>query len=118
MKRHLDIHKDDTVQVMAGKDRGKRGVVLRTLPVSGKIVVKGLNMAKRHQRALTQKAGTKVMQGGIVDFEAPVDYSNVMLVCNKCDKPTRIRKTVLPTGQHAIVCVKCGEIYERVKEKV
>ena len=118
MKRHFDIHADDTVQVMAGKDRGKRGVVLRTLPASGKIVVKGLNMAKRHQKALAQKGGTKVMQGGIVDFEAPVNYSNVMLVCNKCDKPTRIRKTVLPTGQHAIVCVKCGEIYERVKEKV
>lgn len=118
MKRHLDIHKDDTVQVMAGKDRGKRGVVLRTLPGTGKIVVKGLNMAKRHQRALAQKAGTKVMQGGIVDFEAPVDYSNVMLVCNKCDQPTRIRKTILPTGQHAIVCVKCGEVYERVKEKL
>jgi len=118
MKRHLDIHKDDTVQVMAGKDRGKRGVVLRTVPGTGKIVVKGLNMAKRHQRALTQKGATKVMQGGIVDFEAPLNYSNVMLVCNKCDKPTRIRKTTLPTGQQAIVCVKCGEIYERVKEKV
>jgi len=118
MKRHFDIHADDTVQVMAGKDRGKRGVVLRTLPASGKIVVKGLNMAKRHQKALAQKGGTKVMQGGIVDFEAPVNYSNVMLVCNKCDKPTRIRHTVLPTGQHAIVCVKCGEVYERVKEKV
>ncbi len=109
MKRHLDIHKDDTVQVMVGKDRGKRGVVLRTVPATGKIVVKGLNMAKRHQRALTQKGATKVM---------PLNYSNVMLVCNKCDKPTRIRKTTLPTGQQAIVCVKCGEIYERVKEKV
>jgi large subunit ribosomal protein L24 len=118
MKTHLDIHKDDTVQVMAGKDRGKRGVVLRTLPGTTKIVVKGLNMAKRHQRALTQKGGTKVMQGGVVDFEAPLDYSNVMLVCNKCDKPTRIRKTLLPSGQHAIVCVKCGEVYERVKEKI
>jgi large subunit ribosomal protein L24 len=118
MKTHLDIHKDDTVQVLAGKDRGKRGVVLRTLPGTTKIVVKGLNMAKRHQRALTQKGGTKVMQGGVVDFEAPLDYSNVMLVCNKCDKPTRIRKTLLPSGQHAIVCVKCGEVYERVKEKI
>ena len=116
--RYYDIHKDDTVQVIAGKDRGKRGVVQRTLPGLGKIVVKGINMAKRHQRALQQKAGTKVLQGGILDFEAPMDYSNVMLVCNKCDKPTRIRKTQLPTGQQAIVCVRCGEIYERVRPKV
>ena len=115
---HLDIHKDDMVQVMSGKDRGKRGVVVRTVPLQGKIVVKGINLLKRHQRANTQKGGTKVIQGGIVDFESPLDYSNVMLVCNKCDKPTRIRKTVLPNGDKAIVCVKCGEIYERVRPKV
>jgi large subunit ribosomal protein L24 len=115
---HLDIHKDDTVQVISGKDRGKRGVVVRTVPLQGKIVVKGINLLKRHQRANTQKGGTKVIQGGIVDFESPLSYSNVMLVCNKCDKPTRIRKTVLPNGKKAIVCVNCGEIYERVREKV
>ena len=115
---HLDIHKDDTVQVISGKDRGKRGVVVRTVPEQGKIVVKGVNLLKRHQRANTQKGGTKVMQGGIVDFEAPLSYSNVMLVCNKCDKPTRIRKTVMPNGDRAIVCIKCGEVYERVRTKV
>ncbi len=116
--RYYDIHKNDTVQVIAGKDRGKRGVVLRTLPGLGKIVVKGVNMAKRHQRAMQQKAGTKVLQGGIVDFDAPLDYSSVMLVCTKCDKATRIRKTTLPTGKTAIVCVHCGEVYERVRPKV
>jgi len=116
--RHLDIHKDDTVQVMAGKDRGKRGVVVRTVPQTRQIVVKGINILKRNTRAGQQKGSTTVRQGGIVDFEAPLDYSNVMLVCNKCDKPTRIRKTVLPTGQKAIVCVKCGEVYERVRDKV
>jgi large subunit ribosomal protein L24 len=115
---HLDIHKDDIVQVIHGKDRGKRGVVVRTVPQQTKIVVKGINILKRHQRALQQKAGTKVLQGGIVDFESPLDYSNVMLVCNKCDKPTRIRKTMLPNGRRAIVCVNCGEIYERVRTKV
>jgi large subunit ribosomal protein L24 len=118
MRQHLDIHKDDTVQVITGKDRGKRGVVVRTLPGEHKIVVKGVNLLKRHQRANTQKGGTKVIQGGIVDFEAPFDYSNVMLVCNKCDRPTRIRKTELPNGKTAIVCVKCGEVYERARQKV
>lgn len=115
---HLDIHKDDTVQVIHGKDRGKRGVVVRTVPQQSKIVVKGVNVLKRHQRALQQKGATKVLQGGIVDFESPLDYSNVMLVCNKCDKPTRIRKATLPSGKRAIVCVHCGEIYERVRTKV
>ena len=115
---HLDIHKDDTVQVMSGKDRGKRGVVVRTVPQSGKIVVKGVNVLKRHEKAGAQKGATQLRQGGIVDFEAPLAYSNVMLVCNKCDRPTRIRKTVLPNGKKAIVCVKCGEVYERVKAKI
>jgi len=115
---HLDIHRDDTVQVMSGKDRGKRGVVVRTVPQQGKIVVKGVNILKRHTRAGQQKGSTTVRQGGIVDFESPLDYSNVMLVCNKCDKPTRIRKTVLPNGQKAIICVNCGEIYERVSNKI
>src|ERR1700731_4745636 len=96
---HLDIHKDDTVQVMSGKDRGKRGAVVRTVPGQAKIVVKGVNLLKRHQRANTQKGGPKVSQGDIVHFESPLSYSNVMLVCNKGDKPTRIRKTVLPNGQ-------------------
>src|SRR2546421_312730 len=95
-----------------------KAVVVRTVPGQSKIVVKGVNLLKRHQRANTQKGGTKVMQGGIVDFESPLSYSNVMLVCNKCDKPTRIRKTVLPNGQKAIVCVKCGEVYERVRNKI
>src|SRR5207253_9328134 len=94
---HLDIHKDDTVQVMSGKDRGKRGVVVRTVPEQSKIVVKGVNLLKRHQRANQQKGGTKVIQGGSADFASPHEYSNVMLVRNNCDKPTRIRKTVLPS---------------------
>jgi large subunit ribosomal protein L24 len=115
---HLDIHRDDTVQVISGKDRGKRGVVVRTVPQQGKIVVKGINMAKRHEKAGAQKGGTQLRQGGIVDFEAPLDYSNVMLVCNRCDRPTRIRKTDLGGGRRAIVCVRCGEVYERVKTKV
>src|SRR3981081_2330230 len=71
---HLDIHRDDTVQVMSGKDRGKRGVVVRTVPASGKIVVKGVNVLKRHRKANQEKGGTKVIQGGIVDFELSLSY--------------------------------------------
>src|SRR2546430_845857 len=73
---HLDIHRDDTVQVMSGKDRGKRGVVVRTVPQQGKIVVKGVNVLKRHTRAGQQKGSTTVRQGGIVDIGIGEAISN------------------------------------------
>jgi large subunit ribosomal protein L24 len=104
--------------VVAGKDRGKRGVVDRTLPSAGQIVVKGVNLHKRHtkagQRRSTAGATTSTMQGGIVDFEAPVDYSNVRLVCPSCDRPTRVRHTTLPDGNSGRVCTHCGEVTEQV----
>jgi large subunit ribosomal protein L24 len=116
-RRFPDIRAGDTVLVKVGKDKGKRGVVARTLPASGRIVVKGVNLHKKHSRAGTQKSGsgatTSVLQGGIVDFEAPFDYSNVMLVCPNCDKPTRIRH-VEREGRRGRVCVHCGEITEAV----
>jgi large subunit ribosomal protein L24 len=106
--RALDIRQGDTVVVLAGKDRGKRGVVDRTLPGDQRIVVRGVNMLKRHTRA-----GVKGnVQGGIVDFDAPIAYSNVMLVCNRCERPTRIAKTLVD-GEYVIVCKKCGERHER-----
>ncbi|MEA2644933.1 MAG: large subunit ribosomal protein [Chloroflexota bacterium] len=116
-RRFLDIRAGDTVLVTAGKDRGKRGVVDRTLPSAGKVVVKGVNLHKKHSRAGAQKtrsgSTTSVLQGGIVDFEAPLDYSNVQLVCPSCDRPTRIRHTE-HDGRRGRVCVHCGEITEAV----
>jgi large subunit ribosomal protein L24 len=116
-RRFLDIRAGDTVVVKQGKDKGKRGTVDRTLPTTGKIVVKGVNIHKKHSRSGAQRtrsgATTGVMQGGIVDFEAPLDYSNVMLVCPNCDKPTRIRH-VERDGRRGRVCVHCGEITEAV----
>ncbi|MBV8445855.1 MAG: 50S ribosomal protein L24 [Candidatus Dormibacteraeota bacterium] len=108
--RPLDIRKGDTVEVIGGKDRGKRGVVERVLTDQQRIAVRGVNLLKRHTRSGV--AGN--IQGGIVDFDGPVAYSNVMLVCNRCDKRTRIAHTVTEEGQRAIVCKKCGERYERV----
>ena len=117
-RRFLDIRSGDTVVVVAGKDRGKRGVVDRTLPAAGKIVVKGVNLHKKHSKAGAQRtrsgSTSSVIQGGIVDFEAPLAYSNVMLVCPSCDRPTRIRHTVLPDGERGRVCVHCGEVSEQV----
>jgi large subunit ribosomal protein L24 len=112
---HLDLAPGDTVVVTAGKDKGKQGEVLRTLPRENKIVVKGVNILKRHTKAGRSVGGNKAIQGGIVDFEAPLAYSSVMLVCPSCGKPTRIKHVVLEGGQKALQCRHCGELYERVR---
>jgi large subunit ribosomal protein L24 len=113
--KRLDLAPGDPVVVIAGKDKGKHGEVLRTLPREGKIVVRGVNIMKRHTKAGRSAGGNRAMQGGIVDFEAPLAYSNVMLVCPSCNQPTRIRHTVLESGARALRCAKCGEPYERVR---
>ncbi len=113
--RLLDLAPGDTVVVVAGKDTGKQGTVLRTLPRERKIVVQGVNILKRHTKAGRSVAGNRTMQGGIVDFEAPLAYSNVMLLCPSCNEPTRIRHTVLEGGQKALLCVRCNEPYERIR---
>jgi large subunit ribosomal protein L24 len=113
--KRLDLAPGDPVVVVAGKDKGKHGEVLRTLPREGKIVVRGVNIMKRHTKAGRSAGGNRAMQGGIVDFEAPLAYSNVMLVCPSCNQPTRIRHTVLESGAKALQCARCGEPYERVR---
>ena len=115
-RRWLDLAPGDPVVVVAGKDKGKHGEVLRTLPGKGKIVVRGVNVAKRHAKAGQSAGGVKAIQGGVVDFEAPLSYSNVMLVCPRCNVPTRIKHTVLDGGVKAIECRNCGEPYERIKK--
>jgi len=108
--RPLDIRSGDTVEIIAGKDRGKRGVVERVVTERQRIVVRGANLMKRHTKANTQGN----VQGGIVDFNGPIAYSKVQLVCNRCDKRTRIAHQVTEEGVNVIVCKKCGERYERV----
>ncbi|MGH7904296.1 MAG: 50S ribosomal protein L24 [Candidatus Dormibacteraceae bacterium] len=110
----FDLAPGDPVVVVAGKDRGKRGEVLRTLPKRGQIVVKGANILKRHVKSGQTKGRTRAIQGGIVDFEAPLAYSNVQLVCPACGRPTRVRHATLDDGKKALVCARCGETYERI----
>jgi large subunit ribosomal protein L24 len=112
----MDLAKGDPVVVIAGRDKGKQGEVLRTLPREGKVVVQGLNIRRRHVKAGQRAGGNRVMQGGIVDFEAPIDRSNVMLVCPSCGRPTRIKQVVLESGAKAVECRHCGEAYERVHQ--
>ena len=107
--RLLDIRAGDTVEVIAGKDKGKRGVVVRTIPSTQRIVVEGINRLKRH----TKSGVAGNIQGGIIDFNAPIAYSNVLLVCNRCSKPTRISRVEQEDGRMQMVCKQCGEFYVR-----
>ena len=102
------VKRGDTVAVIAGKERGKRGKVLRLLPAKGRLIVERLNMIKRHQRP-TQK----LRQGGIIEREGTIPLSNVMVVCTKCDRPTRIGVQVLADGRKARVCKRCAEMIDK-----
>jgi large subunit ribosomal protein L24 len=102
------IKKDDEVQVLSGKDRGRRGRVVRVLPREGRIMVEGVARAKKHTRtgAKRTRSGRDVQQGGIVDVELFVDISNVAVVCPSCSQPTRVGFRV-SDGEKARVCKKC-----------
>ncbi|MGB4503726.1 MAG: 50S ribosomal protein L24 [Syntrophaceticus sp.] len=103
----LHVHKGDTVYILTGKDAGKKGKVLQALPSKRKVVVEGVNVVKKHTRP-TQSAP----QGGIVEKEAPIDSSNVMLVCSKCNKPTRVAKK-FADDRYYRACKRCGEIIDK-----
>jgi large subunit ribosomal protein L24 len=103
------VRRGDTIAVLAGKDRGKRGKVLRVLPERGRVLIEHVNMIKRHQRP-TQK----LRQGGIIEREGMIHLSNVMVVCAKCDKPSRTGVKVLADGRTARVCKRCGESIGRI----
>jgi large subunit ribosomal protein L24 len=112
------IRPGDTVEVIAGKDKGKRGEVIKVLPWQGKVIVSGINIMKRHVKAGTGgREGARAMQGGIVDFEAPIHYSNVQFVCPACNNRTRVARVVLPNGQKTIQCKKCGHVHERIRQE-
>ncbi|MCX7726927.1 MAG: 50S ribosomal protein L24 [Chitinispirillaceae bacterium] len=100
----LSLKKGDLVQVMRGEYRGKRGKILKVLPDKEKAIVEGINMVKRHM-----KPNTKNPQGGIVDKEATIHLSNLMLVCPKTDKPTRIGVKILENGKRVRFSKKAKE---------
>ncbi|WP_041083308.1 50S ribosomal protein L24 [Thermotoga profunda] len=104
----MRIRKDDLVQVISGKDKGKRGKILKVIPRENKVVVQGINMVKRHQRPIPQ-----LREGGIIEREAPVYASKVMLVCPNCDKPVRVGAKFLEDGTKVRICKKCGEVIDK-----
>jgi large subunit ribosomal protein L24 len=103
----LGIKKNDTVMLISGDEKGKSGRVLSVLPSKDRILIESLNMIKRHM-----KPSKKYSQGGIIEKEAPVRLSKVMLVCPKCSKPTRIGNIMLENGKKIRSCKKCSEVIE------
>lgn len=103
-KKHPFIKKNDKIIVLAGKEKGKIGTVLKVDSEKGCAIVEKVNMVKRHSRP-----GPKSAQGGILEKEAPINISNMMLVCNKCAEPSRIGKRILEDGSKVRLCKKCGE---------
>ncbi len=103
------VKKDDLVMVISGKDRGKKGKVLKTYPSEKKVIVEGVNFTKKHQRPTNQ-----YREGGIIERESPIYVSKVMVVCPNCDKPTRIAHKILENGEMVRACKKCGEIIDKV----
>ena len=104
VKRHkLHVRKGDNVKVLTGKDRGKEGKIIRAIPETERVVVEKINMMKKAMRPTQQNP-----QGGISTMEAPIHVSNVMLVCPKCNKPTRVGHKI-ENGKKVRVCKKCGK---------
>jgi large subunit ribosomal protein L24 len=103
----MKIRKNDTVIIITGKDRGKKGKVRRALPSEDRVIVEGLNMIKRHSRA---RRAAK--QAGIIELEAPIYVSNVMLLCDKCGKPTRVNFRFLTDGKKVRICNSCKEVID------
>jgi large subunit ribosomal protein L24 len=103
----LSIKKNDTVLVITGKEKGKKGRVLSVYPLKDSVLIEKINVIKKHM-----KPTRKYTQGGIIEKEAPLHLSNVILICPKCSKPTRINNSVLQDGRKLRVCKKCREVID------
>ncbi len=101
------IRRDDEVIVIAGRDKGARGKVIRVLPREGRVLVAKVNMVKRHMKP------TPASSGGIIEREAPLAISNVQFFCPKCKKGVRLGAKILEDGRKVRICRKCGEVLDR-----
>lgn len=107
-QKKYHIRKDDLIQVITGKEMGKTGKVIRVLKNKDRVLVERLNMVKRHVRPSQQNP-----QGGIIEKEAPIHVSNVMVFCPKCARGIRIGKMVLKDGKKVRICKNCGEMIDK-----
>ena len=109
LSKKNSLKKDDIVQVITGKEKGKKGKILAFFSESGKVTIEKLNMLKKHV-----KSDGKSRQAGIVEKEGPVHMSNVLLVCDKCGKGVRVKRKKLEDGKRVRICGKCEEVIVRV----
>lgn len=108
IERSMHVKKNDVVVVIAGKDKGRTGKILRIFSKSNRVLVEKINIIKRHTRP-----SAKNRQGGIVEKESPLHVSNVMLYCTKCTKPVKSVKKMLDDGNRVRICKKCGESFDK-----
>ena len=108
MRGRFSLKKNDLVMVIAGKERGKSGRILRVFPGKNRVLIEKINFIKRHTRASGQ-----TRQGGIVEKEAPIHVSNVMVICEKCNLPIRVGRKILDDGNKVRTCKKCGELLDK-----
>lgn len=102
-RNKLHVKVDDQVYVLTGKDAGKTGKIIAAYPAKGRVIVEGVNIATRHVKPRSQ-----TQQGGIIRQEMPIDASNVMLVCQKCKRPSKIGRKYLENGDKVRYCKSCG----------
>lgn len=107
MSNNVHVRKGDTVYVLSGKDRGKKGKVLSVNPDDGMVLVEGVNMSTKHKRPRS-----RYQQGGIIHQESAINSAKVMLVCEHCKAPTKVARKVHEDGQKDRVCKRCGELID------
>jgi len=101
------IRRNDKVKIMVGKDEGKEGKVLKVLRDKGKVIIEGVELVKKHV-----KPGTRSKEGGIINIERPIDVSNVMMICQKCNRPVRVKVSAVKNRKHRI-CGRCGDYLDK-----
>ncbi len=108
MRGRLSLKKNDLVMVIAGKERGKSGRILKVFAGKNRVLIEKVNFIKRHTRPSGQ-----TRQGGIVEREAPIHVSNIMVICEKCNLPIRVGRKILDDGKKVRTCKKCGELLDK-----
>jgi len=107
--RRMSVRRNDNVVVLAGKDKGRTGRVLRVIPAEGRVIVERVNFVRKHTKANPQKN----IKGGSLAREASVDASNVMVICSECGKPSRIGRTILDDGKKVRSCRRCNGLLDK-----